>query len=258
MSTLPGGLSGLLGGATAYAIGHTAGDIINRTAVYVGLAAVDDPYVSEDPSFILLRGLLTDVGQEIARLREWTHLQKEYTFLTVAGQEAYDLPADFRGMIDQTGWNRTSRFPLGGPLSPQEWQYLKGVGTGLTVTVLFRPVRQQMHLYAGATIPADYTIAYEYLSSYWVQPQGQSEATQAEPTASSDVVLFDPLLMTRALRVAFLKAKGFDSNAAQADYDRALELIKSEDSPSPVLSLNGGRGVRMLGPRNLPETGYGS
>jgi hypothetical protein len=258
MSTLPGGLSGLLGGDTAYSIGHTAGDIINRTAKYVGLAAVDDPYASDDPNFILLCALLTDVGQEIARLREWTHLQKEYTFVTVAAQEAYDLPPDFRGMIDQTGWNRTSRFPLGGPLSPQEWQYLQGIGTALTVTVLFRPLRQQMHLQGGSSIPGSLTIAYEYLSSYWVQPQGQLTATQAEPTLSSDVVLFDPLLMTRALRVAFLKAKGFDSNAAQGDYDRALELIKSEDSASPVLNLNSGRGVRMIGPRNLPETGYGS
>lgn len=259
MSTLPGGLSGLLGGGSAYAVGHTAGDIINRAAKYVGLAAVTDPYAETDPSFVLLCALLTDVGQEICRLREWTHLQQETTLTTVAAQEAYDLPSDFRGMIEQTGWNRSSRLPLGGPLSPQEWQYLNGFGSNLTVTVLFRPLRQQLHIYGGASIPAGLVIAYEYRSSWWVQPEGQSTATQAEPTASSDLILFDPLLMTRALRLAFLKARGFDTSAAQADYDTALQLIASEDAPGPILSLNGrgGDGVPMLGLRNIPDTGYG-
>lgn len=257
MSTLPGGLSGLLGGSAAYAIGHTAGDIINRTAKYVGLAAVEDPYASTDSNFIRLCALLTDVGQEICRLREWTHLQNEYTFNTVAGQEAYDLPADFRTMVEQSGWNRTSRLPLGGPLSPQEWQFLKGQTVGLTFTVQFRPWKQQLHLYAGSSIPDGYTIAYEYLSTFWVQPEGQSTGTQAEPTASSDVILFDPLLMTRALRLAFLKASGFDTAAAQGDYDTALELITSEDAQGPILSLNRRGSAQLIGAGNVPITGFG-
>jgi len=36
----------------------------------------------------------------------------------------YDLPADFNYMIDQTGWDRTNRVSIGGPLSPK---------TGLTL-----------------------------------------------------------------------------------------------------------------------------
>jgi hypothetical protein len=256
MSTLPGGLSGLLGGGSAYAIGHTAGDIVNRAATYVGLAAVADPYASTDSNFVQLCALLTDVGQEICRMRQWTHLQQETTLTTVAGQEAYDLPSDFRAMVDQTGWNRTSQLPLGGPLSPQEWQYLKGQATGLTFTVLFRPLQQKLHIYSGTTVPDGLTLAYEYLSSWWVQPEGVSTPSQAEPTASTDLVLFDPLLMTRALRLAFLKAKGFDTGAAQADYDRAWQLISSEDSYGPVLSI-GGRRTATRWP-NTPITGFGS
>jgi hypothetical protein len=257
VSTLPGGLTAALGGSTSYSLGHTAGDIINRAAVYVGLAQVADPYAETDPNFVLLRTLLVDVGQELCRLRNWTHLQKEYTLTTVAAQEAYDLPSDFREMIPQTGWNRTSRFPMGGPLSPQEWQYLKGMGTSLTLTVLFRPWQQQLHLYSASSIPSGYTLAFEYKSAWWVQPLGQTAATLGEPTQSSDIILFDPLLATRALRLAYLKVRGLDTTAAQDDYDKALDLIRSEDADAPVLSMSR-RSMGLLSNRNIPITGFGS
>lgn len=258
MATLPGGLFTALGGSTTPSVGHTAGDIINQVARYVGLSPVEDPYASTDPNFIQLCAFLTDQGQEILRKYEWSHLQNEYTFTTVQGQAAYDLPPDFRNMLDQTGWNRTTRLPLGGPLSPQEWQFLAGQTVGITFTVLFRPKQQQLYLYSGATIPAGNIIAFEYMSSWWVSPLGTATGTQAAPTKSTDTILFDPLLMTRALRVAFLNAKGFDSGAAQNDLDMAWELITSEDSFGPILSLNRRRETPLIGSMNLPFSGFGS
>ena len=102
----------------------TAGNIINDAATELGLQAFQakaaDPFASTDPNMGQLCQLLKSVGRDLAKRREWTHLRAIHTLTTVEGVGWYALPADFGRMINQTGWNRTNRLPLGGPLSPQE------------------------------------------------------------------------------------------------------------------------------------------
>ena len=219
----------------------TAGNIINDAAVEVGLSSVSNPYTSMDPNFIQLRTLLKTCGRELLHTRDWTHLRKEYTFTTVAGTDTYALPADFHNMYDQTWWNRTNRLPVGGPLSAQEWQYLKARLVGVVFTVLFRPMNQQIKIYPdGADTPGGYTIAFEYNTSYWVSVAATPTTLTADaPAASTDTLWFDPVLLLRYLKLNFLKAKGFDTSAAQAEFDLTLERVKGDDSISPILSLNG-------------------
>ncbi len=292
----------------------TAGSIINDAAVEVGLSALADPYASTDQNFTQLCGLLKSLGQDLWRVKQWTQLQQVYTFTTVLNQGRYDLPADFGLMIDQTQWNRTNRLPLGGPLSPQEWEYLKAFQTGVVFTVLFRPMNRQLWLYPDTATPADFVIAFEYVSRFWAVPAAThsnsgawsdglavttgdyftnggnvyvatSTATTGDsgptgtgsgisdggvtwnyvsawgivsPTLSTDVVLYDPLLVMRGLKLAWLKAKGFDTTTAQMDFDTTLESIKSEDSAAPVLSLNTGSEGYLLSDKNVPITGFGS
>jgi hypothetical protein len=259
MATIPSVLPVFLGGPSRFTIGDTAGNIINDAAVELGLSAVVDPYLSTDPNFIQLRGLLKSAGRDLQRMRDWTHLQKEYTFTTVAAQSNYDLPPDFRKMVAQSGWDRTGRTPLGGPLSPQEWQYLKGRLDGVSFRVLFRPVQQQLYLYPDTTIAGGDVIAFEYLSRYWVQAFGASAASAEAPVASLDVVLFEAQLAMRALKLAFLRAKGFDSQAAEQDFNQTYAMVASDDAAGAVLSLNNSTiGEPMLGSQSVPITGFGS
>lgn len=173
----------------------------------------------------------------------------------------FALPADFNGMIDQTGWNRTSRLPLGGPLSPQEWQYLKGRIAGVVFTVLFRPVQNVMRLYPDSGITGGLDIRYEYRSRYWLAvTAAPTIPAKGTPTLNTDMVLLDRLVVVRALKLAFLRAKGFPSQAAQEDFDIAVEDAQDADGSSPVLSLSrGGTSLEpLLGGQSIPITGYGS
>ena len=155
----------------------TVAEVINDAAVELGLGQVSDAFGSSDANVQQLLGMLKSGGKDLVQQNNWPHLQKEYLFTTVAGQFYYPLPADFQEMIDQTGWNRTTRLPLGGPLSPQEWQYLASRLTGVVFTVLFRPQQQMMHLYPNnGNLTAGYVIAYEYWSRNWI---AQSAATPA-------------------------------------------------------------------------------
>lgn len=148
----------------------TVGGILKDVAAQVGLAPATDPFAQTDPDWLRLLSLFKDAGQMVSRARNWTHLQGEYVFTTVAGQQQYPMPPDFLSMFDQSGWVRSTRLPLGGPLNPQEWQFIAARLVGVTWTILFRPAQGAIWAFPpqGST-PSPLTIAFEYQSSWWVQ-----------------------------------------------------------------------------------------
>jgi len=236
----------------------TAGEVVNRTALRVGLTQAPDPFSSTDGNILQLCSLLDDCGKELWRERNWTHLTQDHTFTTIADQSAYPLPPGFGFMLNQTGWNRTNRLPFAGPLSNQEWQYLKAQNVSLALTVMFRPLQQQIVLYPDVNTPAGYTIAFSYVSRFWVQTATASAPDSDTPINTSDIIWFDALLITRALKLAFLKAKNFDTTSAQADYDRALQLCMGDDGYAPILNLAGrSNTLPLVGAQNIPWTGFG-
>lgn len=238
----------------------SAANILNDAAVELGLISTDvaDPYASTDANIIQLRRLLKGVGQDLARDHQWSHLQKEHTFTTVNGTSEYDLPEDFHRLIDQTQYNRTRQERLDGPLSAQGWQYLQALTAAGTVEFWFRVKGLKFILYPTPTTAFD--MALEYISTWWVQPNDEVIPVTETPFQATNLLCFDRRLLVCGVKLAFQRAKGFDSTAAQADFDEALARARGGDGAAPVLSLNA-RGVlaqRLVGPGNLPDTGYGS
>lgn len=349
----------------------TAQTVITQAALELGLIQSDgewgdDVYGSLDGTVAQFRALLKKAGRGLVDEADWSHLRAEYSILTqsiavaaAVGHPthqrwgAYMLPPDWRSMVDQSGWNRTSRLPMGGPLSEQEWQYLASRLTGVVFTVLFRPMQGLLYLYPSAAIPDAQAITMAYKSSRWVQPaslyvpavaspwaaltnyttgavvydeggsggvfvqnvyrcvqNGKSALTGPDvantatgtpttsgvivdgtvnwnwigcfvqsanpdqsttttvasfgtsdvPGAGTDLLMFDEDLLVAKLKMMWLKAKGFDSSDAEDDYARTFAQAASNDSPSPILSLNGTGIVRdrLLGALNVPITGFGS
>lgn len=238
----------------------TAANILNDAAVELGLYATDlaDPYDSTDANVVQLRRLLKSVGQDLARDYVWSHLQKEHTFQTEDGVVGYDAPSDFLRLLDQTQWNRSEQERLEGPLSAQGWQYLKALSASGTSESWFRVFGTELRLYP--TPSSAETVAFEYASSYWVQPTGQTTPTTDAPTDGTDTLWFDRRLLVCAVKLAFRRSKGFDTASVQEDFDRALSRAMGGDGAAPVLSLNhrGVFGQRLIGPDNLPDTGMGS
>lgn len=236
----------------------TVAEVVNDAGKELGLwtADVTDPFASTDASVVQMLALLKRLGRKLVRDRQWTHLQTQYTFVTVSNQADYPLPSDFDSMINQSGWNRTNRLPFVGPLSPQEWQYLKARLVGVVFTVLFRPKDGVLTVYPDVNTPGGYTIAFEYISNAWILKADTSTATA--PTAATDTVRFDAEAVTTGLKLSWLKAKGFDTTAAQDDFDAALAQDMDADSAAPVLRLNQGTQMEpLVGAANIPITGFG-
>lgn len=180
------------------------------------------------------------------------------TWVNIGLASEYALPDGFSNIIDQTGWNRTTRLPLGGPVSAQVWQYLKGRQQGVVFNVLFRPDDDTIKLYPDTNPPGGQNIAFEYTSRFWVADANTTDPIDDEPDDNNDVILFDPLLVTRRLRLDWLGSKGFDTGEARRDYDQTLEVVKNADGTAPILNLRGpGQFDPLMGGQNVPITGFG-
>jgi len=243
----------------------TAADIINQAASECGLTAVTDPFASADPAFIQLRNILTSAGQEMVGAHEWQKLIKEHEIVfgtTVPPDPAFpnrfDLPDDFAWIIDQTGWTPTNAgmgLPLGGPLTPQDWTYL--VATNLANSTIYVSIRQaQGQLWVLPDPPPDGTeVTFEYVNRNWVETA--AGVFQDNVSASDDIVLFEPILIKKFLKLRYREAKGFDTSAALTQFANAFMQWTGKDVTAPVLSMARNRVFPYLSWRNVPQTNFG-
>lgn len=241
------------------ALYDTVANVVSDTAVELGLGAVSDVFASTDANVVQLRTLLKRVGRHLAKHRQWKQLIREHAFTTSALTNEYKLPADFGAYIDQTGFNRTQNRPLH-VVTPQEWQHLKASSAGTVTTILFRTFDRTLKVWPETPVAGE-TVAFEYLSRYWVGVTSAGEATAAKdaPTANTDVILFDVDLIMPALKLAWLQAKGFDTSAAAQEYNEALRLNESaNEGAAPVLDLNRRAPLdRFLDMGNAGSSGFG-
>ena len=251
----------------------TANDIINRVAVEVGLNADTDPVASTDETYIQMLALLDSLGQELVNLHNWQGLKSFIdattnatsfdtqlgSGVTIGTGGIYDLPDDFDHMIDQTGWDRTNRVSLGGPLSSQDWSYLAGRDlVSQSIYASFRLVDNKLALYPQPA-PDGLRITFEYMSRFWVREQGQSVNNRETVGSGSDLVMYDPLLTIKFLKLKFLQAKGLPAGDAAMEFETMLESRIGKSEGAPVLNASHrSRGYPYLSPYyNTGDSGFG-
>lgn len=239
----------------------TAQQVINAVANEVGLAAPPsfDPTTSVDPAFIQLTALCTTAGRELYGMHEWQALNKKYSITVQSGDSGvYPLPADYGYTIDGTAWNPTNKLPLGGPLTPQDWEYL--ISTGLaanTIYISYRMNQMEFQILPQPP-PVGQVITLEYVSRYWAAVTGAPTVPAQDYVAlATDVILFEPILMVKMLKLRFLEAKGFDTTAAANQFITIFNGITGKDESAQTLNMARMRTFPYLGWRNVPETNYG-
>lgn len=231
----------------------TANNVLNDAAVELALTDADmaDAYASTNPAVIQLRRLLKALGRDLLREYQWTHLQKTHLLFTFSTSDTYPLPADFARIIDSTAWNRSQQMPLGGPFYAQGWQVLKAHSASGTVWLNYRIVGNQLALHP--TPATGESLSYEYVSRWWVQEDGDALPTTDAPDEASDVLWLDSRLLVAGLVLRFRAAKGFDTAAAQREFNDALAAAQGGDGAAPALSLD----CRAATPYDKPISAMG-
>ena len=238
----------------------TINDICNQVAVEVGIPKTADVFSSIDIAFEQFTTLANAVGYELLQDAAWEGLVREHAFTTqIADTGIYDLPDDWGYMINQTGWDRTNNVALGGPLSAQEWTYLLGRDlVSQTIYATFREVNNKFNLFPQPP-PVGLDISFEYISRNWVLVNGQADTFSDKVVQAADVVLYEPHLFERLLKLRFLEARGFDSTSASTQYTTSLISWGGKDKGAPILNAAGQYGgVPYLDSfRNTPDTNFG-
>jgi hypothetical protein len=118
--------------------------------------------------------------------------------------------------------------------SPQTWQWLN---TGLSTLpqMRWRLYLNKIKFYQTPT--AAYTMAYEYVSRYWVMVTGSTTPTKAAFSIDTDTCVSPDDLMTLGLKFHWYRAKGLDYDEARAEYMSALSACKAQDMPEGRKSL---------------------
>ena len=238
----------------------SANDILNRVAAEIGVTPVQDPFSSQDPTFMKMQYLLNIAGEELVEAHAWEQLLKEHQIVTVDGDTGeYTLPDDFAYMINQTGWERSQRVLLGGPMTSADWAYLKG--RDFAENTLYVSFRFSEGLFKTYPAPpaAGLDINFEYVSNKWVRSAtADPEFTYTDSTTTGDQVpLFNRTLISRYLKVKMLETTGFDSTKAQEDFNQMFTFLTGTEKGAPILNAGRRGSFPYLGFRNIPDTGYG-
>jgi len=219
-----------------------------------------DVFSAADATFAQLISLANAAGNEIIQDGTWQVLTRAHSITTQAADSGkYPLPADFSYMIDQTGWDNTNNVPVGGSLSPQDWTYLEGRDlVSHTIYASFRQVENEFWLYPQPP-PEGLHISFEYVSTNWVLDEGMADQFSDTLNKPSDIVLFQPYMFERLLKLRYLEAKGLDTTAASTVYTRSLDAWDGKETSAPILNAaNSGRGLPYLDIyRNTPDTNFG-
>jgi len=193
--------------------------------------------------------------QGLSLLREkvdWQELVKEYTFTTIASQETYALPSDFRNIINNTLWDRTNDWQMIGQVDEKKWQELKSSNLASGIRRWFKLSGNLIHIFPTPTTTGD-TIAYTYMSNSWCQSSG--DVAQSKFLADSDVLNLDEQLMIMGIKWRFLKEKGLSYQDSYQEYQIELQRVIARNTPTSDINMGDTEVILAV---NVPDNNYGS
>jgi hypothetical protein len=212
--------------------------IIQGAATELNLNSPTAVISSTDTQVLQLLSLVKSDGLDLLRRYDWQILTKEATFSTVATQVQTTLAAvapDFYRFVNESMNNRTQKWRVLGPLTPQEWQRRLALGAQVGVVNSFRVRGGSIYFYPIP--PASNTIYFEYISNKWVQDVGGT--AKAAFTVDTDTSLIDEDILKLGVKWRFLKAKGLDYSEEFRSYEAALESVFGPDGGSTLVDMTG-------------------
>jgi hypothetical protein len=156
------------------------------------------------------------------------------TTLTFSIQD-YALPSGYDRIVSDTSWDRDDHWPNMGPKSAQEWQWLTGGAIAISPQFRWRFYGNKIRFFGAPG--SIYSMAFEYISNYWVATSSSANPSKAKFTLDTDVCVFPDDVMVLGLKFQWYKTKGLDWQVPLAEFSRAVSYAKAQDSGAPKLSL---------------------
>lgn len=217
-------------------------DIVKAVAQRVGISTPTTATGSTDVQVQQLTALANEEGEDLAARRIWTALIKEKTFTLLATESQGALigtilsTADgFDFILNDTIWNRTTRYPGVGPVTATGWQALKAVPVaGFWLQYRIRGGELLMN----PTPTAGNTAAFEYKTENWVSNLA-GDTFRAKFTMDDDYPLLDSKLIKAGLLWRWKASKGLEYAEDFAKYENLVADAMHRDGTAKSVSLDG-------------------
>ncbi len=185
-------------------------DLVNDAALELGLPTTTTVVGSQDTQVKQLLALAQREGREqVASPVQWPQLQKIQSITLVSGQASYPFPSDFKSYISQTIWNPSMRWTVAGPMSPQDWEFLKSGLINSQPWMRFRIWQGQIFFDpTPTTTNAGQAVTVEYQSNSFCTSSGGTP--QSQWLADDDTFALPDDVMVLGLKWRFLAAKRLD------------------------------------------------
>lgn len=239
----------------------TTGDVAVNTGVITNIpdtsAIVANYFVCTGPGIpVAARVQSVDSATQVTLNMEATgnSIGASLTF----ARDTYAKPDDFDRFINQTGWDRTNRWALIGPDSPQIDQWHR---SGIVTTGPRRHFRQiglpttNYRLWPPpSTVDTPFELVFEYISQNWVlKPDG---TTASSFTSDADMPILDQDAFILGVKWRFWQIKGFDYAALQQECLDYVQGISAQDGGARVLSLSRVRIPFLVSPANVQDSNF--
>ena len=166
----------------------------------------------------------------------------------------YNLPVDYYSTVNRTHWDKSKRWEMLGPESPQQWEWLLSGCISTGPRIRWRLLGQYFQIWPGMN--AGELLGFEYRSKGWAY--NASGIVQNSMTADNDTCIYPDRVMVLATKLKYFEAKGFDTTALYRDYLMELEAAIAQDTAAANLSFAPRPGTVLIGYDNIPDSGYGT
>jgi hypothetical protein len=171
-------------------------------------------------------------------------------------QDTFPKPADFLRSINRTHWDRSMRWELRGPQSPQEAQWVRSGIVSTGPRRMYREINSAYRIWpppvGGQDTPA--ALNAEYIGNSWVWNSGGGGANKFQN--DSDTCSFADDLMTMGMKYLFFHAKGFEYTKLQDDFERDVRNAMSDDGGAQTLNLTRTAWPIFLSPSNVQDGSF--
>lgn len=170
------------------------------------------------------------------------------------GQTKYPLPSDWDRQTDRTHYDKSKRWEMLGPTSPQQWQFLKSSYISTGPRVRYRIMGGEFQIWP--ILSTNEYMGYEYISTAWAN--SATGVAQTSLILDTDTCIYPSRLMVLGIKRKYFEIKGFDTSAFERDYQAELNIAKANDQGSATLSFAPKTANVLIGWENIPDANYGA
>ena len=219
----------------------TLKEILDAVLMETGFGEQPTYAGSTDPDYRQLVALANRSNRVLSRY-DWQALRSSVWITIVAGQETYDLPADFRAYIPNTAYKEKSIEYVALPTNNQYWAYLKADNSPSGVVYKARFIGNQLHVHDagpnGGRMRMDY-ISDNAVESHEKDPQTMLPVYIPRFVNDQDKWRLDDDLIIMDLVWRWRRKQGIEQwQADRVDFESYLNRTRGDDGGARTLRFS--------------------